>query len=319
MRNTVALAAVLLISILAYVIFFFGQEGSSLSDDDIAFAIPDTAEVGRIVLTPVVKTQPQTSLTLSRTRTTGWQLNKTYPALMPRVNRLLQVMQSLALREVFNEAAQANAQTFLRTVRTDVEVYDHAGNLIKAYSVGSETPDAQGTIMQMDGSDIPVSVEMPGLVGFVKANYSVDPLYWRANILFNGTLSQLSRIEIAYPDAAQDVLLVKGAGENWSMKGGNVNAANLQAYLAAYKGMVYGESFAELSYPGKRQQLAKEQPFARIRVTSPDGSQRGIVLYEQQDNPSTYFGWVEGTEELLTIQRFVIEPFLVRKGQLLDA
>ena len=51
----------------------------------------------------------------------------------------------------------------------------------------------------------------------------------------------------------------------------------------------------------------------RFELTFNEGQKRELLLYVRPDNANNYFGWIEGEDELITVQQFVFGPFLVEK------
>jgi hypothetical protein len=312
MRTTLILAAVLFMALAVYFTFIFNPNGGTLEPGDTAFAVEDSGAVQRIVMTQYVQGQPKREVRLTRLPDGDWQLNGQYPAMMPRVRNLLKVMSRLQVREVLNDAAQANARRFFAAMRTQVDAYGPGGQLLRSYNLGSETPGARGTLMRMQDSETAYVVELPGLQGYVKAAYSLDPSFWRANRLFDADLSRLLRFSLLYREPERSFTLKRVNDSTFALAGPGpaADAQRLDRYLRQFQGMVYGETFAEAQYPGRREKLEQLDPDLRLIATYRDGSERSLVLFDREDNPNNFFGWVEGENELLTVQHFVIDPFL---------
>ena len=164
MRTTLFLALLLIGSLTIYFAFLFNPTGDSFAPGDAAFAIEDTAQVHRIVLTQIVEGEIKHQIELNQLPDGDWQLNGQYPAMIPRVRNLLGVMGRLEVRTVLNDAAEENAKRFFSTIRTEVRAYDADGDLIKSYDVGSDTPKSKGTLMRLNGQETPYVVELPKLI-----------------------------------------------------------------------------------------------------------------------------------------------------------
>lgn len=317
MRTTWLLAGSLALGLIIYLLFFFDRGDTTLDPAEAGFAIEDTSAVHRIVMRSYRADRMTEEVILQRQAHGDWLLNDMYPALRPRVQHLLKVMSRLEVREVLNEGGQRTANRFFEAMRTEVEIMDEEGNYLKHYLVGSETPDARGTLMRMAGAETPYVVEMPGLQGYVKASYTMDPLLWRANRLFAADTARLQSLSLEYVSSPQlSWTLQRRADGSWNLAEGEADPQRLAILLSKFKGMVYAETFANHDFPGKQQQLAEQQPDLRLSAWYRDGSRREIVMYDRHDNPNNLFGWVAGEEELLTIQHFVIDPFLPTQGYL---
>lgn len=317
MRTTLLLAGTLALGLIAYLLFVFDRGAGTLDPAEADFAIADSSAVHRIVMRSYRADRMTQEVILQRQSNGDWLLNDTYPALRPRVRHLLKVMGRLEVREVLNESGQRTANQFFQAMRTEVAIMDEAGNYLKHYWVGSETPDARGTLMRMAEAETPYVVEMPGLQGYVKASYAMDPLLWRANRLFVADTARLQSLSVEYVRQPEiSWTLLRQADGRWDLAEGEADPQRLEVLLRQFKGMVYAETFASYDFPGKQQQLAEQQPDLRLKAVLRDGSRREIVMYDRQDNPNNLFGWVLGAEELLTIQHFVIDPFLPTKSYL---
>lgn len=316
MRTTLLLGGMLTVGLLVYLAFVFGREDSSLSPEQTEFAVADTSEVARIVLSQY-RGEAMTQQVRLHRGSEGWQVNEQSPALRPKVQHLLRVMSRLAVREVLNEAGERTANRFFEATRTEVEIMDADGQYLKHYFIGSETPDARGTLMRMADTETPYVVEMPGLQGYVKASFTLDPMLWRANRLFLADTSRLQQLRVEFTgQPAQSWTLQRDEQGRWRLAKAKARPHRLTALLSRFQGMVYAESFANADYPGRQQQLAEHAPDLRLRATYRDGRQRAVVLYDRSDNPNNLFAWVEGVEELLTVQHFVIDPFLPGRSYL---
>ncbi|MEM9984867.1 MAG: DUF4340 domain-containing protein [Bacteroidota bacterium] len=319
MRTTLLLALLLIGSLTAYFAFLFNPDGDSFAPGDAAFAIEDTAQVYRIVLTQIVEGETKHQIELDQLPDGDWQLNGQYPAMVPRVRNLLGVMSRLEVRTVLNDAAEVNAERFFSTIRTEVQAFDAEGDLIKSYDVGSETPKSKGTLMRLKGQETPYVVELPGLAGYVKAAYSLDPSFWHANRLFDAQVNKLLRFSVLYREPERSFTLERLNDSTLALADPKKSAdpQRLEAYLSLFKGRIYAETFAEAQFPGRKAKLEQLDPDLRVVASYRDGSERIITLHDREDNPNNLFGWVEGEGELLTIQHFVIDPFLVDRNHLL--
>jgi hypothetical protein len=319
MRKNLILLAILLVALGVYFLFLHNRDSSSVAPDEISFAIEDTSAVYSILLTQYERGSVTQSLGLYRQGDGTWSLNNEFPAFQPRINQLLRVMHLIHVKELLAEKGQESARQIIEITHTKVEAYDRDGDLIKSYYMSVEGKGGLGTLMQLEDASMPVMVEMPGLQGFVNAYYSLDPLFWRENLLFNADLKLIRSIEIQYPQTPEQslTLLSQVSGLAWEVAGLEVDSFRLAQYLEAYQGKIYAESFANQNYPDMYEELSEKSPDIRFVVNYRDDTQRSFVLFDRADNPNNYFGWVEGGNELLTIQNYVIDKFLLHAGEIL--
>lgn len=305
--GTIALLLVLVAGLFVYFTVVKGKGSTSLDKDEIAFAVKDTAAIGKIVITQRKRNAVFPAAILSRTAT-GWHINGK-PALEPNVRILLETMFHLSVRQTMKEAGNEAARTMLEENHIRVQTYNRKGELIKDYRLGSEINDGKGSICLLDGASTPYVVEMPGLTGVVNTRFTTDELFWRENLLFDGTLSRLSSVQFSYKDAAKSFKVAKN-GTTWAVEGVKADTALLNAWLKLFKGKIYAEQYAGKFFPTRKQELEARLPDLTVTLAYADGGQRRFVLYYMDSSRDRYWAWVEGEGELLTVQQFVFEPFM---------
>ncbi|RMG65552.1 MAG: hypothetical protein D6722_15835 [Bacteroidetes bacterium] len=319
MRNNLLLGGALVLLLGGYFLFVYDRDDTSLPADEVAFAVEDTAAISRIVLTRYVQGEAVARVQLDRNET-GWTLDGKYAAFLPRVRQMLKALHLLHLKEVLHDQGLETAGRLLETVHTRVQLYDEAGKRIKTLRVGTQTKDARGTLMQIEGADQPYVVELPGLQGYVNAYFPMETDLWRENLLFIADSARIQELAISYPDASSSFVLRRPApGAAWRFVGREQapDTARLAAYFASFTGRVYAESFAEANYPGMMAKLQTQDPDIVFSVSYFEGETRRLRLYDRSDNLNGFFGWIEGEDELLTIQHFVFDKYLIQAADLL--
>ena len=111
-------------------------------------------------------------------------------------------------------------------------------------------------------------------------------------------------------------LIRENAGEPWRMFANEsaVDQAQLETYFQNFTGKIFAESFAAANYPGQFEVLQDKTPDITFSVEYFDRDPRAIYLFERPENPNNFFGWVEGENDLVTVQHFVFDKFLVDRG-----
>ncbi|MEM8898495.1 MAG: DUF4340 domain-containing protein [Bacteroidota bacterium] len=322
-RNLV-LGTLLLIAASLYAAYVYQQGGSSLNDRDIAFAVEDTAAVDRMVLTRFLQEEEQEELQFSRTES-GWLLNERYPAFQPNVNSLLGTLSQLHVQEVLIEKGLDAGKELLEQQRLRLEVYD-GRKKVKEILIGREGKDAQGTLMMLASSSRPFIVGIPGFSGYLNSRFTMDMDFWREKLLFSAKEEELQLINITYKkDSLQDVILGKQDG-NWVLNSGKGDPQKIAEYLSQFQGKVYAEAFVRRSYPEimKRAERFDADISLCIIFNTPSQPDQDIssppstcvYLYEQEDDPNTYLGCIQYDQELMSIQHFVFDKYLVKREEL---
>lgn len=320
MRNNLFLIGLLAVLAVIFFVFIYDRDQSSLSLEETAFAVEDTASIHQIVLTRKVQGNPAFRIQLDRQSDGNWLLNERYTALLPKVQKLLNVLHLIQVKEVLVGEGLETADMILGTMHTLVEVSDQQGNLIKQFLLGTETKDARGTLVKLADAQTPYIVEMPGHQGYINAFFSVEELQWRENLLFQANIEQIQQIAITYADARQSFTLSRRSPESgWQILGVEqaLDSVRLAEYLSHFKGKMYAESFASGHYPGKRAELRNHDPSVELVIGYFSGERRNIKLFEREENLNNFFGWVDDGPELLTVQHFVIDKFLQSRSYLL--
>ena len=322
MRTTLMLFGLLVLLAGGYLWWLYQEERTSLAVDEISFAIPDTSEVGQIELTQYRLGEVSQSVILNRKKDEGWQVNGEHVAFQPYVNHLLTTMHLLRVKETLTPQGQKAGQEILNRVHTRVKAFDRRGRLLRDYRLGTAAKSGHGSLMQMADAQTPYIVERPGHQGFVNGFYSLDTYFWRENLLFDGQLARLQKIELQYLNEPEKSFVLERSASQapWHLAepdGLPSDTAALNAYLKHFTGKIYGESFAEPNFPGQFEALQGREPDRRFAVTNFKGERRELLMFIRPENPNNFFGWVKGEEELLTIQHFVMDKYLITRGELL--
>ncbi|MEO1382121.1 MAG: hypothetical protein AAFV78_02660 [Bacteroidota bacterium] len=319
MRKTLVLLGVLMVGLGIFYFFIWDQGKSSLWGADTDFAIEDTSSITRIQLVRNVKGQPTYEVTLSRNLGEEWVLNGQYPALTSRVNKLLSMMRRLQVRQLLNEKGESSGKKIIETVNTHVTAY--AGDReIKSYYVGTQTQNAKGTLMLMEGASIPYVVELPGLQGYLNTYFPMDLMVWRENLLFKAEFDMIESFSVSYLDQPESNFILKNIGDSWRLDPDlPLDSVQSAAFREIFSGKIYAEEFVTAYYPGKLAELKSEPADREIYVRYKDGTSRDIYMYVREENPNNFFAWIEGEPELVTVQHFVIDKFLKKKSDLLAA
>ncbi|MEO1449933.1 MAG: hypothetical protein AAFV07_10430, partial [Bacteroidota bacterium] len=92
------------------------------------------------------------------------------------------------------------------------------------------------------------------------------------------------------------------------------NLERLQEYIFQFEGPIYAESFAAPRFLDVMGKLKERTPDIIMTLQYENGESRRFFLFDRDDNPNNYFGYIEGVEELLTVQDYVIQKYLVRSA-----
>lgn len=317
MRNLIILLGLIGVGAVAYFGFIFEKDGTSLHPAEINFSISDTAAIQSITMTRVVKGEEKQQISLERQANSTWMLNDQYPAFTPRLRNLLKALHVMQVQKVLPDPGLKSGKRLINVMHTRVEVRLKGGGR-KTYLVGTQTKDATGTLMQLADAETPFVVEIPGLQGYLNTYFPMGFDLWRENLLFQGQQDFITRISIQYAsNPASGFVLQRGdLPDEWAVAGVEVapSPEALQAYLFQYKGPVYAESFAAQRFPDVLERLKAQTPDITMELRYEDGPARRFFLFYRDDNPNNYFAYIEGKDELLTVQKYVIDQYLAESG-----
>jgi hypothetical protein len=323
MKKTLLLLGLLVGLAAIYFFFIFDRQDSSLCKESIEFAVQDTDIIERIAMRRVVNGEELENIILDRQTEKDWTFNGGYNALELRVETLTEAIRLLSVRRTLSDASSEKALSLLDQNHIQVEIFGKEG-LIRAYQVGPQTKDFKGTVMLMTG-DMPMwcdaspqVVHLPGATGYLNSRFTMEFEQWLENLIFDARKEELSSIQVDCQDVESTFSLQK-QNEAWSLAGeeGEVNMAAVDAYLSLFDGKKYAESFAGKNYPTLMDSLKNRTADIVFSLEYQDGNSRKIHLYERPENLNNFFAWVEGEEQLITIQHFVFDPFLKKKNEFL--
>lgn len=308
MRTTWGLLGLLLVAGGIYLWRYYGQEGATYGSA-ANFAIADTSQISRVVLTRMVHGEAKQQIDLTRGADQAWTVNYQYPAFKPRVTRMLAVMHLMQVRERLTEQGQHSAQSILATQHIQLDAFDQE-ELVRSYMIGTQTSDAKGTVMKLRQVDEAFVMELPGFQGYLNAYFPLELNFWRENRLAIIDAAQLASFEITYADSTKQPLRFQQDATGLLPVFEEADTAKVKAYVSQFEGALYAETFATGAFPGQLPALKEKAPDVQIAINYLHAPPSIIHLYTRPDNPNNYFAWIAGDSELLTVQHFVIDPFL---------
>ncbi len=321
MKKTLLLLALLIGLALIYFLFIFERQDSSLCKESINFAVKDVSSIERISMRRVVNGEEKENIILDKQANGDWTFNGGYNALEVRVETLMDAIRLLSVRRTLSDASSEKALALLGQNHVQIEIFSSEG-LIRSYQVGPQTKDFKGTVMLMTG-DLPFLckaepqvVHLPGAQAYLNARFTMDFEQWLENLIFDAQAEELASIQLDYQDVENTFQLIR-QGDAWTMSGeeGELNQEAISDYLALFKGKIYAESFADKYFPTLLDSLKTRTADMVFSLQYLDGSSRRIHLYERPDNLNNFFAWIEDENQLITIQHFVFDPFLKKRGE----
>jgi len=257
--------------------FLDGKSGTSSSNLgwDRNFKVEDPGEIQKIF---IAKRNGITT-TLER-QGDHWMVNGTYKASPNVMENLLKTMTQLELKYVPPAAAISNIVSELGARGIKVEIFNKAGEKIKAYYVGGVTADARGTYMIQEGSEQPMVMALPMMDGQIRTRYDLTGDSWRDKTVFSYQPKDIGAVSIEYPMQRNKSFKLKRVGnsfevtpfyDNTPVINRPVDKSSVEAFLMGFKSLV-AENFVNEST--KKDSLSQLVPFSVISVTNSKGEQR---------------------------------------------
>ncbi|NDH89676.1 MAG: hypothetical protein EBZ22_02115 [Flavobacteriia bacterium] len=195
LKTTYVLIALAVIAILGLILREVASQ-NSFDKELYNFAVSDTAAVTKLV---IWDKSPDT-VTLER-KGQQWLVNGAYIARPDAIEVLLETLYRIRLRNFPQAAAQETILSAMATYGKRVEVYQ-GSELVKAFTVGTETPDMLGTYMLRDGYETPVATYMPGFNGYLSSRFFLREDLWRTREIWPSP-EEIAAVSLSFPDTVQ--------------------------------------------------------------------------------------------------------------------
>lgn len=310
-RNLIILVGALAGLIVVYFVFFSQESGTSLSDEETQFAVTDTAAIQKISLEKVVRDTISKTLTLER-RADHWLVNERHIADMAQVDNLLTTLARLTPVAVLTDQGKQTSLKRLKTSHTQVELRGPEG-VMKRFKIGPTNKDQTGNVMLLEGAKDPAVIAREGMVGYVSIYFTTNEIRWRSRTLINEHPDGLASVEANYTmNPAMNFKLSRAENGKWDLAEGiQADSNKVGRYLGHFLQPAAFESFAADVYPQMVDSLKGQQPDIQLSYSNQLGLKKTVSLFIRGPEANNYFGWVEGEGELLTVQKYVIDSFLV--------
>ena len=214
----------------------------------------------------------------------GWKVNG-QKASKNAVENLLEAVTKLELQSVPPPAATDNVAKELASRGIKVEVYGNRDKKLKAYYIGGVTADARGTYAIMDGSEQPMVLQIPQMVGQIRSRFDLTGDDWRDRNVFSYKPEDIEAVSVEYPQQRNKSFKLKRSGQSWEVKPfyDNVPPINRPVSKGRVEGFLVG--FGGLMAEGFENQYAKKDsirqmiPFTVVSVTDVKGQERKAAFY----------------------------------------
>ena len=192
-KNILFALLIFFIGISIWFLYSLPDKRSTIIEDN-NFAIEDTSIIEKIFIAD------RSGNTITVKKNDGsWVVNNKYEVRQDAINTLLSTISKLKIKKPVSKSSFDNVIKFMATSGIKVEIYDKY-NLIKSYTIGSNTSDHLGTYMLMKSATKPFVIHIPSFNGFLSPRYGIqgqklDVVNWRSNKIFSLKSEEIENIK----------------------------------------------------------------------------------------------------------------------------
>ena len=259
------------------------------STELIDFAIKDTAEVTKIIITdPFQKTFQIEKVKGVWQDKSGGCITQAY------VHNILNVAKNIEFKGYLSKNSHENFTVKMSASHTKVEYYVQ-NKWYKTWYIGPSAPDHYGQIMLLDSKDDgkssePVMMKVKGLNGIIEPNFFADSRKWICTNIFSVPLESIASIVVNNHDDSTRSFEINYSNNAFEVSTNgiplpSVDTANVYRYLHNYKKIHFDIANYILSET-ECDSLKATEPFAEITLDERSGKQTHLRLYRiKADEP----------------------------------
>lgn len=256
------------------------QTGTHVSWD-MDFAVKNTNDVGKIFIAD----RKGKTATLER-KEGYWLYNGKFHARASAIQSLLETISELNVLNIPPQAAVGGMINGLAVDGIKVEIYDKEGGKMKSYYIGGVTNDERGTIMIMEGAEMPYIMSIPNFTGQLRIRYFLGDDEWRDRNVFSEKPEDIQSISVEYPQQkSESFRLEKVKTAEYAIKPYYSTTTLAQrpqrkgipeAYLLQFENL--GSEGFETSNP-LRDSVTALVPFATVVVKKTNGEEKKVRFW----------------------------------------
>ncbi len=305
------------------------QTNSTIKDIDAAdFAVTDTAAIHKILIKDRVK-----SAVLERQSDGSWRVNGGYKARAKSLDQLLTTLRRLKVKTPVAAAARASVNELFESPQRKVYLFkEDQEEPFKSILIAGASQQQKSTYMMLEGTGMPYEMSIFGFEGDLTAHFFTKEKNWRDRTLFNFKADQIAEVKMDYKTSPEASFIYTKADENVVRvnDAGQATKGNLKLNKPAL--FEYKQAFKEVNFEAyenehpKIDSIRASAPFALMEVTLENGKKRSVRLHFMKASKRSksikenkqgvwdgdrFFAFLDGKKDLVMIQRYVFEPFLL--------
>ncbi|MEM9991844.1 MAG: DUF4340 domain-containing protein [Bacteroidota bacterium] len=296
------------------------QMTTTVSSDDRRFKVDNTADIQKIFIAQ----RTGETVTLER-KDSYWLYNEKYKALPNAIDNLMRAFREMQMQYIPPAKAVPTIIRNLATQGIKVELYDKAGEQMRAFYIGGATVDERGTYAIMDGAEQPYVIHIPTWEGNLRFRFNLRGDRWRDKSIFSEKLEDVQSIASEYPKQKNNSFKIEEVEGTYQVQpfygitpkiNRPVSQGRVEGFLTSFESVI-AEAF-ENENP-RRDSILQSVPFSIITIKNKAGVERKVqffpIVFETSDynaegQPMTreqvdrYFVDVDG-EDLMLAQQLV--------------
>jgi hypothetical protein len=201
------------------------KASSGYSGWDRDFAIRDLSTIQKIFIAD----RDGETVTLER-NADEWIFNGQYKAHANSVSLILQMLETIEIKNIPSRQASKNAIKTLAAYGLKVEVYGKNDEKLKAFYIGGGTNDERGTYMIMEDAEQPYVMHLPAWEGNLRTRFEKPQLDdWRDKTIFDYQPEDITYLSMEYPKQKSNSFILEKNEEGYKVTPMNELTARLSA------------------------------------------------------------------------------------------
>lgn len=285
-KTIISIALILCLGFAAYLLN--NKENSITRTDRRDFAIADTSEVVKVILTSKA---PETAI-LKRVNEGLWTINESYKARKSGIFYLLKTLQRMEIAHPVPLSMRDNVLGNLAVKGIKVQVFLKNGEEKTLY-VGGENQELTATFMMLQGATDPYAIHIPGFQGYLSSRFFTQEYLWRNKTVMNYDNRNIASVHMQYHNInnKNESFQIKLTNEGHQLFAFNsenpveANAKKMDHYIASFR-KLYAESF--VSGTLNTDSLLQTKPVFDLTVSTIDEQETHIKVFHKKAAEGTY-------------------------------
>jgi hypothetical protein len=317
--NKITLRYILFIIAGAVILLYILRGRSPFGSSNTDFAVKQGTDI-----TGIDFFQGDKKLSLRKSDGT-WKVNKSGEIRKSAVLFIIRTLKEMKIKSPVSSEVFRNEIIDKEIIPVRVNVYQRR-KLVKSFYVYKTGSNVYGNIMKMRVGSKPFIVFVPGYEDNLGTHFNLNELFWRPFTVYNLLPSGISAVEFENFREAGASFTIKNSGGLFSLSDEHGNLSGwdtlrVKRYISYFTSIPF-ESWAFDISNDEKKEIESQTPLYRINVSGTAGGNRILTLWEKWNNndgpknkdTDRVWGKIEGTDNLVILRYFDVDPILKRKS-----